>query len=61
MTATQVKTLCGVIALCAVFALYAIYLSKKVKQAKDRGEIEWKDSGIGFARSGSMDDYIVQY
>lgn len=61
MTVTQVKALCGVIALCFVLALYASYLAKKVKQARDNGEIEWKDSGIGFARSGTFDDYMVQH
>ena len=54
-TEAQMKALTALVGLCAVFTMYATYLSRKIRLARNRGDLEWKESGIGGARSTSFD------
>ena len=57
----QMIALQAIIILSIILSLYAIYLSRKVNQAKNNREIEWKNSGIGNTRSGTMDDEYAAF
>lgn len=53
---TQMKILTAAASICGIFILYTFYLSRQIKRANNNGEIVWKESGIGGARSGDYDE-----